>query len=226
MGKKIIRINENNLVKMISNIVYEEYGEDALASVLQKILTFKKPEDTQVSGIEAQSGDTQSQNKELTSVSDSEYKQKVIDLLAGYEGFKATAYPDGKEGDYAIGFGSHNIDGIPVKPGDTITKEKAFQQKSKDIDTFKNTIIKQIGQTAWNNLDMDTRVVLTSIAYNYGRIPNDLLGAVKRGDKSEIHDVIKYTLSRHNSGINYKRRNDEANILATGQSKNVPNYNV
>lgn len=159
-----------------------------------------------------------------TNVSDSEYKEKVIKLLSGYEGFREKAYRDA--GRYAIGYGSTYVDGVPVKAGDRITREKALRQKSKDIDKFKNVIIRQIGQTAWNKLDMDTRVVLTSIAYNYGRIPSRLLDAVKKGDKESMHTIIKNNLSQDNAGINRGRREDEALVLAMGQSKKVPNYDV
>lgn len=231
MGKKIVRITENNLVKMISNIVYEQYGEDALASALQKVLTFKKPEDTQVSGIEAQSGDTQSQNTEPkdkdgspSSSSESEYKDKVVTLLSSYEGFRSKAYRDGKG--YSIGYGSSIVDGKPVKKGDTITKQKAIQQKFSDIDKFKNRITQQIGGQTWNDLDLDTKVVLTSIAYNYGSLPSKLVNAAKNKNKSQMHNIIKNDLSQHNKGINRWRREDEAAILATGESKREPNYNV
>lgn len=159
-----------------------------------------------------------------TDVSDSEYREKVIKLLANYEGFRPKAYPDA--GRYAIGFGSTYIDGVPVKAGDTITREKALAQKSKDIDKFKNVILRQVGQSTWDNLDLDTRVVLTSIAYNYGSIPSRLIDAVKSGDKKQIHDIIKNNLSRDNAGVNDWRRKDEAMVLATGQSGREPSYDV
>lgn len=227
MRKKVIRITENNLVKMISNIVSEQYGEDALAKALQKGLTFTKPEDKQVSGTETQSGDTQSQELEFKNdggSSESEYKNKVVTLLSSYEGFRSKAYRDGKR--YSIGYGSSIVDGKPVKKGDTITKQKAIQQKFSDIDKFKNKITQQIGQQTWSDLDLDTKVVLTSIAYNYGRLPSNLVNAAKSKNKSRMHNIIKNDLSQHNKGINRWRREDEAGILATGESKREPNYNV
>lgn len=206
MAKKRIIVTEEELINLVLKSIFKGG---------------KKTQDTE----NKVSSDPLDISKGSTSVSDSEYKEKVVKLLGNYEGFSPTAYPD-RKGLYAIGYGSTYVDGIPVKDGDTITKEKAMRQKYSDIDKFKNTIIGQIGQTAWNNLDMDTRVVLTSIAYNYGSIPPALLDSVKRGDKSEIHDIIKYRLSQHNSGINDWRREDEAGILASGESKRVPSYDA
>lgn len=203
MAKKRFLISEKKLIQMVMKSIFDAAKGDDSSS---------------------QSYDNAIISNNSGSFSDSEYKEKVIKLLGNYEGFRSEAYPDA--GKYAIGYGSTYVDGVPVKAGDTITKEKAMRQKSNDIDKFRNVIIGQIGQSAWNDLDMDTKVVLTSIAYNYGSIPDRLLGAVKRGDKQEIHDIIKHNLSGDNAGVNNWRRKDEAMILATGESDRVPNYDV
>lgn len=160
-----------------------------------------------------------------TDVSESEYLDKVMKLLKTYEGFRTNAYQD-SVGVWTIGYGSTYVDGRPVKQGDTITADKALQQKKNDINKFKDKIISQIGRDSWNKLDLDTRVVLTSIGYNYGSLPSVLIEPAKNGDKQKMASVILSNLAKHNRGINAGRRGDEAGILATGQSKRSPKYNV
>lgn len=244
MGKKIIRITEKELVKKLSTILSEQNTENVFANILNQIFKSVNPnmnfnefiktnrlkdlerigklDSEDIENIEKKFDD---RKKQIEDVSDSEYKNKVVILLSNYEGFRANAYRD-PVGVWTIGYGSTYVDGKPVRPGDTITKEKAMQQKFADIDKFKNKIISQIGQSTWDGLDLDTRVVLTSIAYNYGSLPKNLVSAVKSGSKSSIHNVIKNELSQHNRGINRWRRNDEAMILATGESGREPQYNV
>lgn len=244
MSKKIIRITESELVKKLSNILSEQNTEKVFADILNQVFKTMSPnmdfedfvktnrikdlerigklDSTDVKNLEKKFDEKKSK---LEDVSDSEYKRKVVTLLSSYEGFRSKAYQDAV-GVWTIGYGSTYVDGKPVKSGDTITKEKAMQQKYSDIDKFKNKIISQIGQSAWDSLDLDTRVVLTSIAYNYGSLPKSLVAAVNSGNKSAIHNVIKNELSQHNRGINRWRREDEAMILATGESKREPQYNA
>lgn len=244
MGKKIIRISENELIKKLSNILSEQNTEKVFADMLNQVFKTISPnmdfEDfiktnrikdlerigkIDSKGLKNLEKKFDEKKTEIEDVSDSEYKRKVVILLSNYEGFRNKAYRD-PVGVWTIGYGSTYVDGKPVQPGDTITKEKAMQQKYADIDKFKSKIISQVGQSVWDNLDLDTRVVLTSIAYNYGSLPKNLVSAVKSGNKSAIHNVIKNELSQHNRGINRWRREDEAMILATGESNREPEYNA
>lgn len=170
--------------------------------------------------------------KVVVSTSESDYFKKVMELLKAYEGFKSEAYQDAK-GIWTIGYGSTYVDGKKVKKGDKITQGKALQQKKDDILRFKNIIIGQIGQKTWNGFDLDTKAVLTSIAYNYGRLPDKIINSVKSGDKKRMHPFLIdkkrmasaiRDLSSHNKGINRWRREDEAMVLQTGKSNRAPNY--
>lgn len=54
--------------------------------------------------------------------------------IAGWEGYRRTAYDDGA-GVQTVGFGStRHPDGAPVKPGDTASPERAVLMLAKDAD--------------------------------------------------------------------------------------------
>lgn len=54
--------------------------------------------------------------------------------IAGYEGYRRTAYDDGV-GVQTVGFGStRHPDGRPVKPGDAVTPERAVLMLAQDAD--------------------------------------------------------------------------------------------
>ena len=251
MSKRVLRLTESELSDLLQR---SSLPDDSIQKVLDVILgkgirniqdrrkkdmaiddTLRKynlpPESIDSDDIEGEYnirkpfGSERKQTTTATNVSDSEYLDKVIILLKAYEGFRSKAYKDAV-GVWTIGFGSTYVDGRPVKRGDTITVEKAKQQKRNDIDKFKNKIISQIGQDSWDKLDLDTRVVLTSIGYNYGSLPSVLIEPAKSGDKEKLSQIIATNLSKHNRGINAWRRGDEAAILASGESKRAPEYNV
>jgi GH24 family phage-related lysozyme (muramidase) len=245
MAKKIIRLTENELRDLVLKGLLGTDPSKYLDNLLSTALKNKNPEEidniftsldipkNSIDNINKDGeynirkpfGSEKTKKPQKYPISDSEYLNKVIKLLKAYEGFRSEAYKDAV-GVWTIGFGSTYVDGRKVRRGDTITIEKAMQQKKNDINKFKNKIISQIGQHSWNQLDLDTKVVLTSIAYNYGSLPSILIEPARSGNKEKMSKIISTNLSKHNKGINAWRRGDEAAILASGESKRAPEYNV
>jgi GH24 family phage-related lysozyme (muramidase) len=146
-------------------------------------------------------------------------QEKIEKLLAAYEGFRANAYID-DVGVPTIGFGQTRINGRAVRMGDVMTLEQAMEGKKQNIESHRNVAIKQIGKVNWEKLDENVRVSLTSIAYNYGSIPDSVMGAVKTGNSESIAKAIE-GLSGDDGGINAWRRKDEAMFIRTGKSSRV-----
>jgi lysozyme len=90
--------------------------------------------------------------------------KKGIDFIKRYEGFKANAYVC-PAGVITIGWGStKNIDGTPIKMGQTLTEEEAEKMLLKDISKFEKIVNKKVTATlTQNQYDM-----LVSHTYNTG----------------------------------------------------------
>lgn len=85
--------------------------------------------------------------------------------IAAHEGYRARAYDDGV-GVQTVGFGSTTReDGSPVKPGDTITPERAVQRLAQDADRIGRQIAACIGDVPLYQHEFDAFV---SLAYNIG----------------------------------------------------------
>ena len=69
----------------------------------------------------------------------------------------------------------------------------------------------KVGEENWSRLPENTRAALTSIAYNYGNIPNRIVPAVQSGNPEAIAKAIE-SLAGDNKGVNAGRRMQEANI--------------
>ena len=93
-----------------------------------------------------------------------------------------------------------------------VTQEDADRDLFRRIRTeFMPTAAKAAG-AAWGMLAPNQKAVLTSIAYNYGEIPERILSAVRSADTKAIADAIR-GLGGDNDGINRKRRNAEARMF-------------
>ena len=139
-------------------------------------------------------------------------QQKTEALIAGEEGVKLKAYQN--PGDVpTIGYGETK----GVRLGDTITKEKAVVRLRSSIESHRKVAIKQVGAEKWNKLDENTKAVLTSVAYNYGSLPDRIMPAVKTGDSEKIAQSLSL-LHGDNRGILKARREREAGFIRTGSS--------
>lgn len=150
-------------------------------------------------------------------------------LLRQFEGFRATPYDDGKrDGNgnrvgpavYRAGYGSDTVtlsDGSiqKVVQGMTVSRADAERDLARRIVEFQNVIKGQIGEGRFNSFDEKQQAALTSVAYNYGSLPERILDAVRTGSATEIASAIR-GLAGDNGGINRDRRNQEATIFGAG----------
>ena len=132
---------------------------------------------------------------------------KPTEMIQQEEGFRNTAYDDGF-GNPTIGYGFTTVGGVPVKYGDTMTRDEAnaeLQRQLPKYQTFKNKIKVDLTE--------DQEAALTSFEFNLGsgiwdKGAKDILYAVNSGDFE--HAVSKM------------RQYDKARDKKTGQLKQIP----
>jgi GH24 family phage-related lysozyme (muramidase) len=143
------------------------------------------------------------------------------DLIRKKELFSSNTYWDVNH--YRVGYGSDTITDsngnvITVRKGMTVTKADAERDLNRRIKNTQSKIIDKVGGN-WNSYDENTRAALTSVSYNYGSLPNNVVTAARSGDKKLISSSIM-ALRGHNGGVNAKRRMEEANlVLGVGSNK-------
>jgi GH24 family phage-related lysozyme (muramidase) len=142
-------------------------------------------------------------------------------VLRQFEGFKNTAYWDVNH--WRVGYGSDTVtraDGTveKVTENTVVSKEDAERDLERRTAISQNQVRNAIGAGAWDKLDNRGKASLTSIAYNYGKVPDQLIEAAKSGDKEKLANAV-LGLSSHNGGVNARRRATEA---ANIQGKNGP----
>jgi GH24 family phage-related lysozyme (muramidase) len=142
-------------------------------------------------------------------------------LLRHKEGFRSDAYPDYTirngvrvNSGYRAGYGSDTVtkaDGsiVKVTPSTVVSRADAERDLTRRIGEFQQGISRTVGSATWNSLPANVQSALTSVAYNYGRLPFSVANAVVGGDTESIAKAIE-GLGSHNGGINRTRRNTEA----------------
>lgn len=152
-------------------------------------------------------------------------------VVRKFEGFRATPYWDVNAN--RIGYGSDTItraDGRVerVAPGMSVTSADAERDLERRVGEFQRGIVKDVGQEAWDKLPPNAQAALSSVAYNYGRLPTVVAGAVATGNTEQIAKSIE-GLQGHNDGVNRQRRLDEASIvrgdMAAGGDRRAPTAN-
>jgi GH24 family phage-related lysozyme (muramidase) len=136
-------------------------------------------------------------------------------LIAEFEGFREGAYWDVNA--FRAGFGSDTItlaDGTVKSINETsvVTREDAERDLARRAEEFATVAKRQVGSDVWTNLPGNVTNALTSIAYNYGSLPDRIVPAVKSGDVEEIARAVE-TLKNDNDGVNSRRRQREADII-------------
>ncbi|MCR9239688.1 MAG: hypothetical protein NXI17_23705 [Alphaproteobacteria bacterium] len=136
-------------------------------------------------------------------------------LLREFEGFREGTYWDVNA--HRTGYGSDTItkaDGSvhKVRKGDKVSRADAERDLARRTKGFENTAIKQVGGKYWGALPVSARAALTSVAYNYGSLPDKVANAVKTGDVETIASAVE-GLKGHNNGVNSDRRQKEAAII-------------
>lgn len=140
-----------------------------------------------------------------------DYIEAAANLIAHFEGFISTAKWDVNA--YRVGYGSdtEGPDQIKVMEGTTTTRERALQNLAARIPQYAQTIIKQVGQEAYNKLGFCTKCALLDFAYNYGSLTTSLIEAVKSNEGVSTAIAARET---DNRGVNAKRRYAEAVIVS------------
>jgi tape measure domain-containing protein len=139
-----------------------------------------------------------------------------VNLLKQFEGFKSQAYWDVNA--YRVGYGSSTTtasDGTVrrVTQDTTTTEVDALRDLVRRIGEFQDVIKTQIGSERFGAFTAPQQAALTSLAYNYGSLPKDIVQAIKTGNNEAIAAAIRNRAS-DNGGVNAGRRNREADILA------------
>lgn len=144
----------------------------------------------------------------------------AFDLISKREGFREEAYWDVNA--FRAGYGSDTVtldDGTiqKVVEGTRVTQQQATNDLIRRIAEFQGVIRGQIGEARFENFNEQQQAVLTSIAYNYGSLPERILEAVRGGTSEEIAAAIE-GLKNDNGGINSGRRQEEADLFrASGE---------
>lgn len=142
----------------------------------------------------------------------------AMELIKRFEGFRTKAYWDVNA--YRVGYGSDRTtaaDGSTgrVASNTTTTIEAATRDLARRVAEFQRVIERQIGADTFRGLGEDQQAALTSIAYNYGELPDRIVNAILRG--GDVATAIR-GLGGDNGGINRNRRNEEADIYAGGMT--------
>jgi GH24 family phage-related lysozyme (muramidase)/uncharacterized protein with PIN domain len=139
----------------------------------------------------------------------------AIETIKQFEGFRSTPYWDVNA--YRAGFGSDTVtlaDGSVrrVTQGMRVSYEDANRDLLRRVGEFQDGIIGQIGRDRFNGFTEAQQASLTSIAYNYGSLPDRILPAVRGGRDQDIATAIA-RLQGDNDGVNRNRRLQEASAF-------------
>lgn len=150
----------------------------------------------------------------------------AFQLIAGYEGLRLEPYWDVNH--HRVGYGSDTVtkaDGTVVKttPGMRISKGDADRDLNRRVAQTQTELASAIGP-AWESLPDGARAALTSVAYNYGSLPQRVVAAAKSGAPGAIAEAIT-NLSSDNGGINARRRREEA-AVALGKAVPTRDYHI
>lgn len=138
-------------------------------------------------------------------------------MLRQFEGFRDKPYWDVDA--HRGGYGSDTVttaDGrvVRVQPGMTISRQDAERDLARRTGESASRAAAQAGQ-AWASLPPNAQTALTSIAYNYGSLPERILGAVRSGNSEVIARAVE-ELAGDNNGVNFNRRMQEAAVIRGG----------
>lgn len=138
-------------------------------------------------------------------------------VVRHFEGFREKAYWDVNH--WRTGYGSDTVtkaDGtvVPVTPDTVVTRADAERDLERRVGLSQKQVQQAIGRENWERLSPQAQASVTSIAYNYGRVPDEITSAIRSG--GDLGQAIR-SLGRHNNGVNARRRASEAANI-TGES--------
>lgn len=152
-----------------------------------------------------------------------------FNLIRRFEGFAPTAKWD--QNAFRAGFGSDTVtlsDGTikKVTEGMTVTMTDAVRDLVRRVDEFTMVARSQLGPDRFDSFSAQQQAVFTSLAYNYGDLKSTgALNTFQTGSVEEIAEAIR-KLGSHNGGINSRRRNQEADLFASGGDFSERQYQV
>lgn len=146
-----------------------------------------------------------------------------VDLIKGFEGF--ISKPKWDVNAYRAGYGSDTVtlaDGSiqKITQGMTVSVADGNRDLVRRIGEFQDGIKNKIGADTFASFDENQQAALTSIAYNYGSLPDRIVEAIKTGNQQTIVGAIR-GLGSDNGGINKDRRNTEADTFLGGAPSGV-----
>ena len=169
-----------------TNMIYAKKQNDFKAEKIDKLDAASGLSTAGLESLSYSIGKVSISNLNLTQ----NWENIAFDFIASKEGFLEKPKPD--QGTLRAGYGTDKIvtsDGSIRSVGsDTVfTKEDAkrtliYQIKS----TFAPTIIRQIGQSNWDNLNDRQKASLVSYAYNAGSLRSNLVEAIKFNVSDQI----------------------------------------
>lgn len=169
-----------------------------------------------VTGITAGGGADELQGGQGEDILDaSDGNTLTLDLIRQKEGFREKAYWDVNA--WRTGYGSDTVtraDGTieKVTEDTVVTREDAERDLARRTREFQLAASRKIGTDIWTNMPGNVTAALTSIAYNYGSIPDRLLKSARSGDWEALATAVE-GLAGDNRGINRARRMREAAII-------------
>lgn len=142
----------------------------------------------------------------------------VTTFIKGFEGFRQKAYWDVNA--FRAGYGSDTTtrEGGKVERVNSATMVSladANRDLARRIAEFQSVIQSQIGGDTWASFSEEQQAALTSIAYNYGELPDRIVKAIESGNPGQIGEAIR-DLGDDNGGVNGKRRSAEADLFFSG----------
>lgn len=113
-----------------------------------------------------------------------------------------------------------------IKPNVSITPAQAEADLQRRTNDFGKAAALAVGP-AWGNFGAPTQAALTSMAYNYGHVPDNVVAAARTGDPRAIAQAIVQHAG-DNGGANYARRITEAQTVlgsGAGSQPSSPGFN-
>lgn len=143
----------------------------------------------------------------------------AFSMIAKFEDFRSKPYWDVNA--WRTGYGSDQItreDGSTarVTQSTVVTMAEAARDLKRRIGEFQAGIVKDIGADRWAAMGEQQKAALTSIAYNYGSLPERIAGVIRGGGTTADVEKAIRGLAGDNAGVNRNRRNAEADAYAGG----------
>lgn len=144
-----------------------------------------------------------------------DWVETTAGVLRELEGFKEKPYYDVNA--FRAGYGSDTYttaDGevIPVTRNSRVSREDAERDLNRRIREEFGARARQTAGDAWDTYNPLQKAALTSIAYNYGSIPDRIASQVRSGDPQRVAQAI-ISLAGDNDGVNRKRRIKESEMM-------------